>query len=554
MQNNQCSKSQKLGGELWQMFLSSRSSMLHCGAISQIRRGSINCEGLSNVEIILPQGMGEPDDDCHCNCDHELNQSCGSCETPVDEVCKEDTLRQCKDEGVFEGLGELLSNVKLHEFTSAVSETYAQIGDTPHQLKARKTSDLSDHQRDIASKTFFDYLQAFLDDNEVTIDELPEVFGLGSLQELRDTLIDLVRRSSEALLRESMEEYSDIITEIFRRTRFMHEYQRCIEDTKYYPIGIMWCDANSWVKKREIKNGKLAASWDIQTSAERIDPRYFWTTSDWTRHDEGQACFRMKKLSRGAISRMSVKPVCDCVKTNIDLYLEQNENGSRMMGAALFSDNNLMNRNDVYEVLICRGWFSREALSEAGVTIKGEWEGESHIRCEVYYGDGMVISVNVLPFPLDNFGVYTCTFREAGTDSLYGIPLYEFIRPFANFYQSIFNALDESVEKTLGAILSMDTGVLEDPEQYLTFDKNTGTWAIDLDGYTIFKFDSSNAIGSPNFKGVPIHIQQLPSNLPTLLPLISLCLEQLSIITGIPSMLNNGMPSSSALRKVNSTF
>lgn len=69
----------------------------------------------------------------------------------------------------------------------------------------------------------------------------------------------------------------------------------------------------------------------------------------------------------------------------------------------------------------------------------------------------------------------------------------------------------------------------------------------------IIEFDSTQAFQSNNFKGVPITVTQLPSDLSKLLPVVEFIHSQLERISGIPSILVNAANVSSALR-TNSNF
>ena len=550
MENEICGKSKELGNEFWSLFLRAKSSRVICGGNNQLRRSDVfskeSNEELPELEVKLPEGFATPDRECDCIA--IANESCSICETPTDDVCKADFYDNYKKNGLFDGLSDLLTNVKLHEFSSSVSASYAATGNRPHQLKARKIPQLNGEHAKEAAKVFYEYIDDFLSENKVTIDESPDIFNTGKLRTLQDSFVQIIKEQSEKASRKSIKEYEDIISDIFHRTQFMQEYIKTINDTKWFPHGILWLSSNQWLKHRTIKNGKLSVEWDIQSSAERIDPRFFWATEDWTLNKEGTACFKLERVSRGDIKRVIKGSKNPCLNKNIEKYLGRNESGSRIHSASLFLDESYCDIPDRYEIMIGRGKFSRKALEEAGVPIEESYRDEDYIKADITYGDGMILRVNVIPNAISSMGVFFSVFRERNDRSIYGIPLNEFIRPFANFYESLFERLDESTEKTLGSIVSMDTAVIEDPERYMSFNESTGAFEIDLSGTTVLPFDSSSAIGSPNFKGVPIHVAQLPSDLPTLLPLISIARQELEMLTGIPSIISTGTPGSSAIR------
>lgn len=541
--------SNDLGGELWSWFLRARTARYVTGGTEMLRRGMIHAEHTSELpplEIEFPENFGNPSGSCGCKA--EVNESCDVCAMPVDNVNVAETFKKCGPKSVFDDMATLLTNVKLAEFTAAVENAYAPIGNKPHQLKARHKSALPKDEIKKAAKAFYAYLKDFLETNQVRVNELPEAFDVSILQDVRKALVDAIRASTEDLSDKALSELDQIIESTFHRTNFMGEYQKAVDDTKHYPLGVVWCDGAALSKKRKLgANKKLKVEWDVQATAKRIDPRYFWATEDWTQGQEGTMCFHLKRLTAGDIKRLgNISAMPEPIKTKINAYLEKNESGFKMHAAGLFVDESFI-ETDNYDVLVARGKFTRGALEELNVSIPEEMRLESHIRAEVWYSAGEVINVIVIPYPMRDLGVYTTTFRNNG-DSIWGIPLYEFVWPFAVMYQATLKNIDKAVGKSVGSIISMDIGVMENIDDYIKKDPETGNYVIDFSGDTILQFDSTAAIGSPNFKGVPVHIQQMPTDLDKLLPVLRLIFEQLEIITGIPSILNDGLPGSSALR------
>jgi hypothetical protein len=151
----------------------------------------------------------------------------------------------------------------------------------------------------------------------------------------------------------------------------------------------------------------------------------------------------------------------------------------------------------------------------------------------------------------DHLGVYTTVFRRKG-QSIFGYSLHEFIYPFAKLYEGTIDALDQSVGKSIGSIIQVDTGVIDNIDAYLEKDKD-GNTTLNLAGDNVIEFNSTNAFNAPNFKGVPITIDQLPSDINKLIPLIEVIHNEIERISGIPSILVNSNNISSALR-TNSNF
>mgnify|MGYP007014125644 FL=1 len=146
----------------------------------------------------------------------------------------------------------------------------------------------------------------------------------------------------------------------------------------------------------------------------------------------------------------------------------------------------------------------------------------------------------------------TTVFRRKG-QSIFGWSLHEFLYPFAKLYEGAIDAVDRSVGKSIGSLIQVDTGVIEDPTKYMTKNEQTGEVELDLSEDVIIEFDSTQAFSSPNFKGVPVSVTQLPSDLTKLLPVIDFAHTELERISGIPSILVNSNNISSALR-TNSNF
>jgi hypothetical protein len=464
----------------------------------------------------------------------------------LDDVCADSFAGDCEKQGVFDSIAQLLTQVKLHDFTSAVDDVYSRVGNRPHHLKNKNDVELLDKELKLSSRAFYDQLQSFLDDNDVKVDEIGDLFDFDSLSDIRSHLVDVVQQDANDRADELLSKYGDALENTFAETNFIDEYVGAVADTRHYPLGVLWCDGNAMIKQREVVGGKLKAKHNIVSTARRIDPRYFWATDDWTRTRNGTMCFRLVRVTSGDILRSAAQQLPK-VKENITEFIDINADGSRLYAAGLFTDDYAFSSTGTHDVLIARGMFTRESLEEYGVVLPKELDIESHISAEVHYAGNMVLKIIVIDYVLEDYGVYTTTFRDNG-ESIWGISLISFVWPFAKMYEGIIKHIDESVENSVGSIVSLDVGVLTNPEQIMVTNENTGAIEVDLHGTTIITFDSTNALGSPNFKGIPIHVTELPSDLDSLLPTLDVVFQQLEILTGVLSASGSITPSASAIR------
>ena len=132
-------------------------------------------------------------------------------------------------------------------------------------------------------------------------------------------------------------------------------------------------------------------------------------------------------------------------------------------------------------------------------------------------------------------------------DSIYGYSVYDFCYPFARLYGNVIDSLDRSVGKSVGMILQVDRSVIEDPDRYFRRDKD-GQIVLDISQDQLIEFDSTQAFGAPNFKGFPITVTALPSNIEKLMPVLQMAVDEMERLTKIPNMLTDGTDISSALR------
>lgn len=536
-----------LGGTVWRLFLDANNYRETCGGAHDLRSSTARLmlatqnEVGERAETELPDGMGRPEP--WCSCDRETGESCDACEPILPEVCTiNEAMAWCKKHDPFDGLAHKLTTVKVGDFTAAANSYYAPVGNKPARLKANPVADVPDEELVTAASVLFDYIQKFLDDNQVTVDEIPEAFNLGSINDLVDNLERTARERLEQEIQEGLHKAEDHMSVVFNRARLMNEYLKMLDDITHSPIGVMWYDPDYLSTTFKAGSKGLRTSYELLPTARRVEPQRAWFTPDWKKDKCGRAVFTTRQLTKGDLLRIR-QHVPDKLKPNISELVEEHQFGYRMYSTQLFFDT--MTADDgLYDVLICRGTFLNEELEEVGVKLPSGLDDMQ--QAEVWYANGMVVHAKILPKYIENLGVYTTNFRNMG-ESIWGVSLYDFVNPFAKLYEGAIRAVDTSVAKSAGSIISLDVGVIEEPESILQ--RNTdGTYSLDLSGDTIIKFDSSDAMISPNWRGVPIQIDQLPSDLNEMVPAIALALEQMELISGIPSIISSGTPNSSAVR------
>ena len=537
-----------LAGTVWELFLQANAFRESCGGAADLRAAGARLmlatqdQVGETVEVELPPGMAQPE--AWCDCDTEANESCDVCQKPLPEVCSiKDTMAWCATKDPFDGLAHALTIVKLTDFTSATSSFYAPVGNRPAKLKSNPVVDVPEAELSVAASVLFDYIQSFLDDNEVTIDEIPQAFNLGSTNDLVENLERVARVELQQELEDSISKVEDKMEAVFNRAKLMHEYGKILEDITHHPIGVMWYDPDYLGKEYKATTGGIKTVYELQPTARRVEPDRIWFTPDWRKDRQGRAVFTTREMSAGDLHRAHTYAPAT-LQQNIRDLIEDHTEGYRMYSTQLFFDN-MTQDNGMYDVLVGRGTFTTEELQEAGVKIENKVN--TFHAAEVWYANGTLLHAKLLPEFIDNLGVYTTSFRNFGSN-IWGISLYDFIIPFARMYEGAIRGVDTSVAKNAGSIISMDVGVIENPTDYLKRDDEGGGYTLDLSGDTVIQFDSTDAMLSPNWKGVPIQIDKLPSDLQQMIPAIQLALEQIQLISGIPSILSTGNPDSSAVR------
>ena len=537
-----------LAGTFWRLFQQANSFRETCGGAHDLRTScarqmlATQDEVGERAEVELPDNMARPTP--YCGCDPEVGQSCDVCETILPGVCTiNQTMDWCKQHDVFDGLAHMLAMVKISDYTAAAESFYAPVGNKPAELKANPVVEVPEAEMQTAAGVFYEYIQKFLDDNQVTIDEIPAAFNLGAMNDLVDELSRTAKEQLQQEIQEGLDKAEGMMESAFNRADLMSDYLKVIDDTSHAPIGVLWYDHSSLQKDFKAGSGGLKTVYELQPNSQRVDPQKIWFTPDWTEDHSGRAVFTTRQLSAGDLLRIR-EYVPTPSRANIDDLLENNECGYRMYSAHLFYDT-MTTEDGLYDILVGRGMFMADELTEAGLTLPNG-KDKMH-QAEVWYAGGEVLHAQLIPDYIDNYGVYTTNFRTFG-NNIWGISLYDFVIPFAKMYEGAIRGIDSSVAKTSGSIISMDVGVIENPESYITRNPKTGTYEMDLSGDTIIQFDSTDAMVSPNWKGVPIQINQLPTDLPNLAPAIEIALQQIEIISGIPRIISTGNPDSSAVR------
>jgi len=540
--NVESTKSHDLETEVYRLFRDSISVRHAMGATQSLQLGYIR----EAVEC----GDEEPfftttQQQCESPCEEDTKLDC---EEELEELCSmEEVAEQYKAQSPFKSVANLLTTVKKYEFISLVENAYAQIGNKPFKLKASKEPVPSNDQIKESAETFYEFLENYLEANEVRIDEIKDAFNLDTLGEVTKALADTIEEEINNSTQESIDSNEIVIEKVFKRADFMNKYIEVIKDTTDYPIGVMWIDDLALKKEKYISGGKLKFKYSIQCDANRVDPCYFWATEDHRLNEPGRAVFKLAQYTRGEIIQWKEKNVTGSteITTSLDEFLDTYEDGYKMHEAMLFNDHKQLNAG-MYDVMVSRGQFDVSSLKDLNIKIPEIYNAESHVPCEIYFAGNKLLRVRVMECTDERLGVYTTVFRRRG-QSIFGYSLHEFVYPFAKLYAGAIDAVDRSVGKSTGSIIQIDTSVIQDAEKYLT--KNAdGEVVLDLSSDLIVEFDSREAFSAPNFKGVPITIDQLPSDLSKLLPVVEFTIKQIELISGIPSILVNGSNVSSALR------
>ena len=541
-------ESQKLNaleGEVQEAFREASTYRNQCGATPSLQRGFLRKQ-LENTD----SGVSELGALNVYSCNDEDEKDCApeSCEPPLIDACSIEEFCQADASlSPFAGIANLLTTVKKYEFTALVENAYASIGNKPFKFKSTRSAEPSEDEKKDAAKEFFPFIENFLDENQVRVHEIPEAFDLSTISEVVESLASDAKNKADKRLQASVDKEEAIMERTFRRSNFMEEYQEAIVDTADYPIGVMWCDDIAMKKDHHVVAGVLKMKYEIQCDAKRIDPCYFWATKDHRRNSAGCAVFKLERYTSGDLHRWKESLVeSQHLKNNIDKIIDTHADGFIQHETSLFSDHiSPLQPKGKYDVLVGRGHFKRDGVKALGIDIPDEYEHEAYLPVEVYTIDHKLVRARVMPCIDEQLGVYFTRFRRSGS-GIFGYSLHDFIYPFAKMYEGMIDSIDRNMGNSTSSIIQIDRGVVDNPDKYIKPSKDGG-YELDLSEDWIVEFDSTDQF-NPNFKGFPIHIDQLPSNLDKLLPIRDFIIRELEFFSGIPSILVNSNNISSALR------
>ena len=538
---------ESLVAEAYLLFLSANNHRNKLGITPSLQKGFVR-QTMMDDDTPYSELIKLNQQDCYdCDCDHEKSESCSTCENELVDVCNSDEFKEvCRNTSIYSGMANLLTTVKKYEFIALMENAYAQVGNKPFKFKATKEPESNDEEKEQAAKQFFSFLENYLETNQVRVNEIASAFNVETLGEVSNTLEDEAQAQAKSRLDRSVEIEETVMEKVFSRANLMQVYREVIKDTVDYPIGVMWADDLTIKKQRKVVGGKLKFDMAIQCGVKRVDPCYFWMTDDHTVNKFGRAVFKLEQYTSGEIQNWIEKGVTGSEKINQNVrdYLEDNEDGYRETKAALFNDHWLLQKG-LYDVMVSRGYYSKEAVKEMDVNIPKEYEHENYLPCEIRFSNGKLLTARVMKTVDETMGVYTTVFRRNG-QSVFGYSLHDFVYPFARMYEGMLESMDKNMANSTSSIIQIDRGVIDNPSSLLSRDEN-GETELDFSEDWVVEFDSSDVF-NPNFRGMPIHIDQLPSNLNKLLPLRDFIMREIEEISGIPSILVNSSNISSALR------
>lgn len=486
----------------------------------------------------------QPKKDCGC----KEGETCNLCDNDLKDICTTEEVKTYMTEtSPFLRTARLISTVKVYDYISLVEHAYAKTGNKPFKLKSNKEITIRPEQVKELASIMEAQIGSFIEQNDVRIDEIPRAFDFGAIGDMVRNFEEYMRKKAMKMNEDDLKRYEDSIERTFNRTNFMGEYIECLKDTANFPFGVLWVDDNAVKKEKVISGGKVKLERKIQATAERVHPSQVWFTPDYTFSSPGRAVFRVKRFTHGDILSWKELDVAGSsfLNRNIDKFLEDYNEGCFIPYIMLFRNLDPIVNYD-YDVMIARGMFSKEHVKELGVEIPDHVKGENFIPCEIYFSGSYILRCRVMNAVDKYFGVYTTVFRR-NCDSIYGYSVYDFCLPFAKLYATTLDAIDVAVGKSMGMILQLDRAVIQDAEKYFKRDRS-GEIIFRLDEDQFIEFNSAQAYGSPNFKGIPLTVTEIPNNLDKLLPMLELVLSEMERITKIPNLLTDGSDISSALR------
>lgn len=539
-----------LASELHLLMMSSITYRGDCGATFDIQSAYLRHRG-KNID--WPNSLPgyqikpiPPATDKPCGC--EGDEHCDLCDESLAEICTtEDVMEAMDNVSPFRQVARLISTIKAYDYTSLVEHAYAKTGNKPFKLKSNKEITINEEEMNELAGLLSANIEAYIEQNDIRIDEIPYAFDFNAMSELVGAFEDYLLKKAKKHNDDEVQRYEESLERTFNRTNFMEQYIECIKDTANFPLGILWIDDNAIKKEKRISNGKVKIERKIQASAERVHPAHIWFTPDYSFSEVGRAVFRAKRFTHGDIMRWKNMGIAGSkkIESNITKFLEKYNEGCFIPYIMLFRNVNPLINYD-YDVMIMRGMVKRHQVEELGVEIPATLKDENFIPCEIYFSGAYILRCRVMDVLDRHLGVYTTVFRR-NCDSIYGYSVYDFCMPFASLYMNTMDAIDRSVGKSVGMFIQIDRAVIDDPDKYFKRDAK-GNIILDITEDQLIEFDSNQAFGAPNFKGIPINITQVPSNLDKLMPMLELVIQEMERITKIPNLLTDGSDVSSALR------
>ena len=544
----------ELAGELHLLMLSGINYRNDCGATFDIQAAYLRANedpnqpsSVPQLDFIKPYNKGwDGNGQKECGC--KEGETCELCDDALQDICTTDEIQERMETcSPFARVAKKVSTIKVYDYISLAEHAYAKTGNKPFKLKSNKEITIDQREMEELAGLLAANIEAFIEQNDVRVDEIPMAFDFAAMSDLVVAFEEYLRKKATKHNDDKLREYEESIERTFNRTDFMKEYLETIKDTANFPLGILWIDDNAIKKEKRIVGGQVKIEWKIQAVAERVHPSQVWFTPDFTFSEVGRCVFRVKRFTRGDIMQWSELDVAGSEKLNrnITKFLDDYDEGCWIPYTMLFRNVNPITNYD-YDVMITRGMFTKSRVEELGIDIPATMKNENYIPCEIYFSGSYILRARVMDVLDKHLGVFTTVFRR-NCDSIYGYSVYDFCMPFAKIYGSVLDAMDRSVGKSVGMFVQVDRSVIDDPDKYFRRDKN-GNIILDISEDQLIEFDSGKSFGSPNFKGYPITITQVPSNLEKLTPMLELVLGEMERITKIPNLLTDGSDVSSALR------
>ena len=473
-------------------------------------------------------------------------ESCGICHNQTKTYSVID-CEECDDDGA-KRLEDLLIATTISNYIHSANEAYGQDKDLKFELKSSGKDDIPSDILDDAASLFFEMIEQLISESGVRIHELDHFFSAEQATVMLEEFAKEARNQFDVRTEKSLKIIRSIIEKKIKKNKVKDLFISAIKDTAYYPIAVLWYDDVAMTKDQYItKSGKADVKYNIGENITRIEPYNFWFTPDWDIDNQGEYCFVKRRFNQEQIIDLYNRMDNPKLKKNISSMLNLVGDHHNIIGTFLFNDK-IFYREDGYDILICRGKFDKADLKEAGVDVGNKVKGDFAL-CDAWYSGDRVINIIVHEPYYQDLGVYVTTFRENKAITQWGMSLYDFVKPFAAMYAGSLSKFDFSIIKQNVSIVSIDVGMIDNPDQFFQKDEMTGEYVLDLSEDVMIPFDSSKAqILNPNSKGKPIFVDKLDNNLVDLTNAINFILDMLEYITNIPRVMQTGVPESSAIR------